>query len=152
MRAKYVVLLGLTVSLLGLSTGVGGSALRKGRESVGARRYTSSSVGVSPVGSVVNAGVRTATRQGGKLPLLVDGAQTPDLVPDDVAYRHFILLTAVSATATANDVARRDAFLARVGLSPADRTAYLGTLSQVKDQLADIEAQQRSDTADEATL
>ncbi len=77
------------------------------------------------------------------LVVAVDGAKTPDKIPDDIAYRHFIRVTAESEAATPQQLARRDAFLRRVGLSPRDSTAYLDALTHVNAQLKTI-AQQNS--------
>jgi hypothetical protein len=118
MRAKYGVLLCVSIIIIGL----GG---RHGR-----------AASPAPDG---HAGVHHAQR-GAALPLLVDGALTPEQVPDAVAYRHFISVTAVSATAsTAADRYRRDALLEQAGLSAADRASYLAAITNVKDSLQAID-------------
>lgn len=69
------------------------------------------------------------------LPLLVDGEETPELVPDQLAYRHFIVATAVAAVPGPDDLARREFMLTRAGLSSAQRRAFAVVLSGVRDQL-----------------
>ena len=75
------------------------------------------------------------------LPLLVDGAVTPAQIPDAVAYRHFVSITAVSATASTADQHRRDAILEPAGLSAADRASYLAAITNLRDSLQAIEQQ-----------
>ena len=94
----------------------------------------------------VTPGLTTAhahTAESVRLPIIANGANTPDAIPDSLAYRHFIMVTATAATALPQDIARRDAFLNQVGLSENDRSTYLAALSGVREQLASI-AQARS--------
>jgi len=81
--------------------------------------------------------------QRSSFPVAVDGSKTPDRIPDYLAYRHFIMITAVPATASTRQVGRRDAFLARVNLSENDRAAYLNALAGVDEQLSQIAAERR---------
>lgn len=80
-------------------------------------------------------------QQQAALPLLVDGAQHPELISDEVAYRHFLSVTAVTAAASAKEMSRRDVFLGQVGLSPADHEAYVIALSGVREELTSLDQQ-----------
>lgn len=71
--------------------------------------------------------------------LSIDGQVTPERIPDDVAYRHFISVTAVGSGAAAADFSRRDAILEQVGLSDADRRTYVAATTTVKDALQSID-------------
>lgn len=79
-----------------------------------------------------------------KLPLIVDGERTPDQIPDDVAYRHFVSVTAVPGAASPGDIHRRNSILSGVGLSPEDQAAYVSAASGVRDALNDIDYQMRN--------
>ena len=89
----------------------------------------------SPVASVNPQSIAGAS----KVALSIDGQVTPERVPDEVAYRHFISVTAVGLGASAADFHRRDAILEQVGLSGADRRAYVAATITVKGALQRIE-------------
>jgi hypothetical protein len=127
MRAKYGILLCLSVIIVGLG-GYGRAASPASHAGIGVHHV----------------------HAGNKLPLLVDGALTPAQIPDAVAYRHFISVTAVSATASAEDRHRRDAILEQAGLSAADRASYLAAITNVRDTLQTFEQQAKA-AADVAT-
>jgi hypothetical protein len=88
----------------------------------------------------------------GTLPVVVDGSKTPWKLPDQLAYQHFIRMTAIADDATAETRSRRDAYLARIGLSQSDLTAFNTALRGVKEQLEVLEArrQQRSPATESA--
>lgn len=67
----------------------------------------------------------------------VDSAQQNDtnVIPDYVAYRHFISVTSASPTASDTQLYIRDAALARVGFSNPDTAAYLDAVSTVRSEL-----------------
>jgi hypothetical protein len=67
--------------------------------------------------------------------LIVDGAATPEAIPDDVAFRHFVRAAAIADRASARDLARREGLLARAGLSAADRLAFAGALRGLRQTL-----------------
>ena len=83
--------------------------------------------------------------------LLVDGAITPEQIPDDVAYSHFIRAAAISSKPTRAEVSRRDGFLALVGLTADDRRALVTSLAGVGDQLNRI-ARQKQQLAPDSLL
>lgn len=80
---------------------------------------------------------------GTSLPLAVDGAKNPERIPDYLAFRHFLSVTAVSATAPEHERGVRDAALALVQLSAEDRTAYLSAIGTLRDELTSIEQRRR---------
>jgi hypothetical protein len=118
MRAKYGVLVCLCVIIIGLGN-YGHAASPVPRGGVGVHHAHANAV----------------------LPLLVDGALTPAQIPDAVAYRHFVSITSVSATASTADRHRRDAILEQAGLSAADRASYLAAITNVRQNLQAIERQ-----------
>jgi hypothetical protein len=87
-----------------------------------------------------------------EIPLAVDGAKNPELIPDDVAYRHFISVTAATAAASEEEIRRRDAFVAQLELLPADRTSYLAALSNVREALIDTEQRLRVSHSNSETV
>ena len=66
------------------------------------------------------------------LSITVDGSTHPELIPDQVAYRHFVL----SAIQTGRD--HRLMLLSRLGLSPTQEAAFLSALDGVQEQLNGI--------------
>ena len=77
----------------------------------------------------------------GDLPIVlsIDGKVTPERIPDDVAYRHFISATAIGRGASVADLHRRNAVLEEAGLSDADSRSYILATMTVKDSLLAIE-------------
>jgi len=73
------------------------------------------------------------------LPMAVDGAQTPDVIPDDLAYRHFIMAAAENQNASVEEISRRDALLSRVGLSKEDHDYFIIALTNLREQLDEID-------------
>lgn len=73
---------------------------------------------------------------------VIDGAENPEMIPDDVAYRHFIRATASSATSM--DVERRTVFLREAGLSPSDTQAYSLALGNVANELKSVEERRKA--------
>jgi hypothetical protein len=73
------------------------------------------------------------------IPLVVDGANTPESVPDDIAYYHFIMATAATANPSTEEVARRARELDRVGLSNEDSAALVAALAGVREGLNEID-------------
>jgi hypothetical protein len=119
--ARYRVLLCLSVSVLVIGL------VRYGR---------AASPAVTPFTPTSHHAHASAT-----LPLLVDGAVNPGQIPDALAYRHYVSITAVSATASAADVHRRNSLLDPVTLSTADRAAYVAAITNLRDSLQALDAQ-----------
>ena len=70
-----------------------------------------------------------------KLPVLVDGAKTPDKIPDSLAYEHYFTALSVPATATAQDKDRQAAQLDNLQLALADRQTIVGGIATFRAQL-----------------
>jgi hypothetical protein len=85
---------------------------------------------------------------GAPVVLTVDGQLTPELVPDDLAYRHFLSVTAVGSRSSAADLRRRDAILEHLGLSGADRRAYIDATLTVSDALQRLDRQMEASHQD----
>jgi hypothetical protein len=83
--------------------------------------------------------VRTAETPGPGLRVAVNGAERPDLVPDSLAYYHFIMATALSQSPSPDELARRSRELDGVGLSRLDSDALITALSNVREQLDEVE-------------
>ena len=75
------------------------------------------------------------------LPLAVDGAKTPERIPDHVAYRHFLMAAAEARDASPERLADRDARLARVGLSQRDTRSLVTALKTVREELNAVAAE-----------
>ena len=73
-------------------------------------------------------------------PLVVDGSVHPELVPDRIAYYHFIQSNAQRSRPAQSDLLRSATRLSRLGLSDADRRALERVLRGVADELASAEA------------
>lgn len=73
-----------------------------------------------------------------KLEIKADGAKNPNLISDDRAYTHFLISTTGNGE---KDVARREALLARAGLTKGDRDAYTEAIAELGVQLPTVMAQ-----------
>jgi hypothetical protein len=80
-------------------------------------------------------GPTTANAIATALPIAVDGSKTPENIPDHIAYHHFIMAVAKPAHASALQLAKRNAWLARVGLSQHDLDQLETALSNVPEAL-----------------
>lgn len=73
------------------------------------------------------------------LTVAVDGSKTPDQIPDDLAYRHFILAIAEHKNPSTQEYQRREARLAPMGLSPSDHDASIAALAGLRETLDQIQ-------------
>jgi hypothetical protein len=79
------------------------------------------------------------------LPLSVDGAKNPELVPDPLAYRHFFLSTIPPDNAPAESTSKRQELrLTKLGLEGQDREDYVRAMGQARESLASIAVQRAS--------
>jgi hypothetical protein len=69
------------------------------------------------------------------LPVAVNGAESPQLISDELAYRHFILSVAVPQNASDEHLSRQDRKLQRAGLSSTDRSAAIRALRGLAEEL-----------------
>lgn len=74
-------------------------------------------------------------RQPRMLSVLANGANTPEKVPDHLAYAHFIIAIAEPDSPSTEQTARRAAMLAPVQLSKSDTTSLIAALKGVHMQL-----------------
>ena len=73
------------------------------------------------------------------LPVSVDGEQTPELVPDSLAYSHFIMAVAEPTSPSIDQLRTRAALLAPLGLSTTDYYSLVNALNGVREQIDDVE-------------
>jgi hypothetical protein len=84
-----------------------------------------------------------------KLVVVVDGSKSPEQIPDDLAWRHFLLALAAHAQPSAQEKNRQKAQFAPLGLSDADRQELVHQLGLMTAQLEAIDAErQASDGSD----
>jgi hypothetical protein len=69
------------------------------------------------------------------LPIAVDGAKTPERIPDAMAYAHFLAAIAEPLNASPERARRRASMIARIGLTAADSSAIVGALAGVREQV-----------------
>lgn len=79
----------------------------------------------------------------GSLRLAIDGAKTPELISDDIAYAHFLSVVAIPSSPTRIETARRKAILDTLGLAEDDVKVLIASLTGVREQLADVENQRK---------
>ncbi|MGH9241448.1 MAG: hypothetical protein ACRD3G_25655 [Vicinamibacterales bacterium] len=80
------------------------------------------------------------------LPVAVDGAKTPEKIPDDVAYAHFLSVVALKSTPSRVELGRRKAILNSTGLHVSDAERIVTALAGVREQLAEVESQRKQVT------
>lgn len=82
--------------------------------------------------------------QGGfSLAISIDGAKNPERISDRIAYNHFIMVTAKTANASAEQFDRRESLLRQVGLSKEDHESYVAALTNVREELDRIASERR---------
>lgn len=72
-------------------------------------------------------------------PILINGAESPELISDELAYQHFIKSISNAEMSATQVVYPRDAILASMGLSRTDRAALIVALGDVWQQLDTID-------------
>lgn len=72
------------------------------------------------------------------LPVVVDGARTPHLVPDWLAYYHFIMAVSVASNAPVDEVARRESLLNAIAFERSDHDRLVEALMNVREQLDQV--------------
>jgi hypothetical protein len=76
----------------------------------------------------------------GTLPVVVDGSKTPDQIPDNLAYHHFFASVSAHPSPSAQELARQNAQLLPLSLSPADQQNLVQALAVFRTALDPIEA------------
>jgi hypothetical protein len=141
---RFVPLLGLCVALVGLTAMERTTRAAVSTDGTGwqpGRTPSRSTVSVTKAGRSGSVEAHTRGQQAvamNQLPVLVDGSKNPDGIPDETAYRHFIKSITISTKPAVADAARRDAFLAAVGLSAGDRAASMNAVASVRQELDEI--------------
>jgi hypothetical protein len=70
--------------------------------------------------------------------LRIDGTKTPELIPDSLAYEHFLMATALpSGTATKDDLSRHRFLLGRAKLTDEEIARFEVATASVHEDLAD---------------
>jgi hypothetical protein len=87
----------------------------------------------------------------GTMSIVVDGRKTPNLVPDDLAYKHWLNTIAEHANCTADETRRQSMRLNRIGLSSEDLSAVKSALAGLREDLDQIE-NARATTGDSQEL
>lgn len=87
----------------------------------------------------------------GSMSIVVDGRKTPSLVPDDLAYKHWLNTIAEHANPTAEETRRQSMRLNRIGLSSEDLSAAKSALQGLRQELDQIE-NARATTGDSQEL
>lgn len=75
-----------------------------------------------------------------QLPVLVDGSKTPDQIPDSLAYQQFFAAVSAHPSPSAQELARQNAQLLPLSLSPADQQNLVQALAAFRTGLDPIEA------------
>jgi hypothetical protein len=82
------------------------------------------------------------------LVVIVDGSKNPELIPDALAWRHFLTAIATHEQPTAQEQLRQQAQFAPLALATADAQQISGLLGKMMTQLEAIEeARENSDGA-----
>lgn len=82
------------------------------------------------------------------LPVAVDGAKTPERIPDEIAYAHFLSVLALTSAPSRAELGRRKAILNSTGLDASDAQRIVTALSGVREQLTEVESQRKQITHD----
>jgi hypothetical protein len=85
------------------------------------------------------------------LPVAVDGAKNPELIPDRLAYRHFIRVASIHTSPSPEELERQRGILYPLHLTTTDQQALQSALGTLRERLDDIEQQRESWQADSAT-
>ncbi len=85
-----------------------------------------------------------------RLAVVVDGSQNPGSIPDDVAYRHFLLSIAERANPTPAESKRREVRLRPIGLQKADHDALIQHLSGFRERLSSADPSEYNALLDSA--
>jgi hypothetical protein len=131
----------LSFTVLGLSCLIVTAVVPLSR--VYARKETGKPRAVSR--QVVPAQTRTPT---------IDGAKNPEMIPDIVAVRHFVLAVALPSDAPASQTARRSSYLKYARLSNEDANTVVSAVANVRAELdlINAEARQIVDGPDASTV
>jgi hypothetical protein len=77
------------------------------------------------------------------LPIAVDGAMTPAVIPDTLAMRHFLRATAIRADSSPDQAQARDGLLTSIGFSQSEREQFVQSVSTLRSQLDALESERQ---------
>jgi hypothetical protein len=144
---------GLVLMLLGISVAASTNYVVAWRDSVSmdaAPQSSKQTFNTAPLGFAQQVGRQHATTPT-KLPVVVDGRTRPELIPDWLAYHQLITASAIPTSASPQQINLRDARLKSMGFSQQDRDAYIAALSNVREELDQVAADQEMWTVDTPT-
>jgi hypothetical protein len=75
-----------------------------------------------------------------QLVVIVDGSKNPEQIPDNLAYKHFLMAVATHEQPVPEEQKRQEAFLKDVGLSGSDEKTIALALGKMTTQLEAIQA------------
>jgi hypothetical protein len=131
MRTRQVVsLLGLSMMLAFVGTQSDGSGAVSARSW---KKPDAFRVANANTGMVQNVNTRTPSEN--TIPIVVDGSKNPELVPDSVAYRHFIMAASIPDRPNKDELARRIGIIRSMRLGDQDAKALVAALRGVRDEL-----------------
>lgn len=74
----------------------------------------------------------------------IHGAETPELISDELAWRHFLISIAIPVVPSIDEFGRRSAIMARLGLRPADYAVLLHLTEELHDALVRLESERHA--------
>lgn len=74
-----------------------------------------------------------------QMQIVVDGKTTPDLIPDDLAYHHFLITIAEHAQPSQEEVRRRRSRIVRIELPEQDADALVKATAGLREQMDEVE-------------
>jgi len=82
-----------------------------------------------------NHSMASSTAHSLTLSVLVDGKNNPELIPDDLAYRHFVMALSAPRIPSLDESRRRESLLQPLNFTSGDHDALIGALAGVKENL-----------------
>jgi hypothetical protein len=105
----------------------------------GARQWAYLAIVLAPLPINANQAPPVDSSHVHQLAVLVDGSKTPELIPDDLAYNHFILGVAQHLKPTPDEVRLRESRLAPIDLSKQDLGSLVSALTGLREDLDSFE-------------
>lgn len=96
---------------------------------------TVSAPGTPNTSPVHNHPMASSTAHALMLTVLADGKNSPELIPDDLAYRHFVMALSAPQIPSSDESRRRESLLRPLNLTSGDHDALIGALAGVKENL-----------------
>ena len=141
MRRKGLALLAVLIPLMLLDRGSAGTAPTVTSASMPAKGSSSLPIPTTHVHLATAPSSGSGQFGPQSLPIAVDGAKTPEDIPDALAYQHFIMAATDSPTTLQKRDDPLEIFLSPIGLSETDQTALVDLLDSVRAQLFELNVQ-----------